>query len=110
MQPRSPSPRRPSSRLRRAALTPCLCLLSALSLAACQRNDPSPQLAVEKPVLVQRQAPADLTAKCARQPDRPASFVTINALLGWVEKALYAGSACRALSDKQGQWIGSPPT
>jgi hypothetical protein len=76
-------------------------------LSACQTD--SPQLKVEVPVVVPRVAPAELTAACPRQPNKPASWANINVLLGWVEKALYAGSACRALSDKQGEWISSPP-
>lgn len=60
-------------------------------------------------MIVTRQAPPELVVKCPRQPPKPESFVTINALLTWTQKALYAGSACRALSDKQGEWIGEKP-
>jgi hypothetical protein len=81
----------------------------ALSCAACQTSE-EPKLSVEVPVVVPRAAPGELKAQCPRQPARPATFATINSMLSWVEKALYAGSACRTLSDKQGEWIATPPT
>lgn len=64
-------------------------------------------------MVVKPQAPADLAAPCPRLPSRPAGGFPQTAeglkqLLAWTQTALYAGSACRALSDRQAEWIGAP--
>lgn len=114
MLPNLRSPGSPSRRRLRAALSLWACLSCALSLAACQ-TDEKPALKVEVPVLINRPAPPDLVAQCPRLPPKPAGGFPQTAeglklFVTWTQKALYAGSACRALSDRQGQWIGEPPT
>jgi len=60
-------------------------------------------------VIANRAAPAELTMPCARRPLRPAIFLTDKEALTWALKWGYAGDACRALSDRQGEWISTPP-
>lgn len=60
-------------------------------------------------MLAVRQVPPDLVERCPRQPARPATFANLKAMLLWTQGALYAGAQCRALSDRQGEWIGAPP-
>lgn len=85
-----------------------------LSVAGCLTSE-EPKLKVEVPVIVPRTAPAELKAQCPRLPPKPVggfpeTVEGLRAMLAWATRGLYAGSACRALSDKQGQWISEPPT
>lgn len=75
-----------------------------LSTGACVTRE------VEKSVLVHRQPPAELTAKCPREPLLPDVFLDENDRLMWVLKERAAGQACRAQSDKQGEWMANPPS
>lgn len=87
-------------------LVPKYLLLMSLLLCGCQTN-PIP---VEKPVIAERAIPPNLTITCPRQPAKPSSFLTINAVLQWASEAVFAGAECRSLSDSQGKWISTPPT
>src|SRR6185503_20409125 len=109
MPPKQPLPvsRRPSRLW--AALHRSILLCSALSLTACLGTTETPALKVEVPVIANRAAPAELTMPCARRPLRPAIFLTDKEALTWALKWGYAGDACRALSDRQGEWISTPP-
>lgn len=77
-------------------------------------TDEKPALKVEVPVLVDRPVPPELVVPCPRLPPKPAGGFPQTAeglklFVTWAQKALYAGSSCRALSDRQGQWIGETP-
>jgi hypothetical protein len=65
---------------------------------------------IPKPMLVRRDVPPDLVIQCQRRPARPPQFASIDDALEWAIRWGYSGEDCRALSDKQGKWIGSPPT
>lgn len=58
---------------------------------------------------MRRDIPGDLTVLCPRMPPRPDKFASDKEAYAWALKWGYAGDACRAVSDKQGQWIGTPP-
>jgi len=62
-----------------------------------------------RPELVNRQAPEELKEPCQRKPPRPAVFLNVNEMLDWALRWGYSGEQCRALSDKQGEWIANPP-
>ena len=89
-----------------ARWTAIILLTPMLSIGACATRGPVP----EKPVLVNRQPPAELVTKCPREPLVPDVFLTEKERLMWALKARAAGAACRAQSDKQGEWMTSPPT
>ena len=99
-------PRRRLSRALRRAACASLLLLTALSSTGCLLSTRE----VEKPVLVNRRAPEELARACPRQPARPAAFFDDNEFLAWVGRALFAGAACRAQSDQQGEWMANPPS
>lgn len=60
-------------------------------------------------MLIHRDVPGELTVACPRRPVRPAMFSSDKEAYAWALRWGYAGDSCRTLSDKQGQWIGSPP-
>ena len=104
MPDKSPSPARPRLLCRPVVPIRWLSLACALSLTACLQAP-----AAERPVLVVREAPPDLTEPCPRRPERPAAFESLNELLRWALAWGYSGEQCRALSDRQGEWIAHPP-
>lgn len=79
-------------------------LTLTLSIAAC-----SPPAPVEKPVLIHRLPPAELVKACPREPVPPAAFPDQKTRFTWTLKALDSGRECRVQSDRQGEWMTSPP-
>ncbi len=91
----SPSPgrRRP---------TPALAaLLCALCSTACA---PVPQ----RPVLVQRQPPAELVRPCPDEPPLPAVFADDAEQAQWINDAIEAGAECRAAQRRLSEWATTP--
>lgn len=88
--------RMPSCAVRRARHV-STALLLALSSTACQQA---------RPVLVQRQVPAELVRPCPAEPERPA-FVDDRDLFVWLSRTLQAGAECRAAHAALAEWATS---
>ena len=93
---------KPSPKRGRNAIT---LLIATLSIAACGHPEVLPTI----PILVHRLPPAELVTECPREPVPSAAFPDQKARFTWTLRALDAGRQCRAQSDRQGEWMTSPP-
>src|ERR1700694_2160877 len=78
-------------------------LLCALCSTAC---GPVPH----RPVLINRDPPAELVRPCPAEPLLPAVFMDDREQALWLSRAIEAGEECRAAHAKLSQWVVEPPT
>jgi hypothetical protein len=92
----SPSPGRPSP----------MCALAALLCALCSTGCGP---ALQRPLLLGRQPPAELVRACPGEPPLPASFADDAAQAQWINDAIEAGAECRAAHARLAEWASTPP-
>src|SRR5580693_2370948 len=89
--------------LRRRRLRPAAwpALLCALCSTACA---PVP----ERPVLVNRDPPAELVRTCPGEPPLPVTFANDGEQARWLNDAIEAGAECRSAHQKLSEWVTTP--
>ena len=88
-----------SRRIRACAPTALLC---ALCLTACGP-------AAERPVLANRDVPAELVRPCPDEPALPVAFMDDREQAKWISDAIDAGAQCRSAHAKLAEWTKDAP-